>query len=184
LEWVLVGGQWPQVARHMCTKLCQKFRALSVFSRKKATRLANWAETSKNVAHWPTLPCLITTVDLRSPEAGHIGKKPLPIPDFKTQVVALKGWYNQKCIYVGSCVSDSNTKRTNNSYTVCTACTPGERALGGGRPPNPMAITGLPDPGWPNSGGEHFGSPPLLGGDLSLSPLVGPGVDRHNIDFL
>jgi hypothetical protein len=72
--------------------------------------LANGAETSKNVAHWPTICVLITTVDLRSPEAGHIGKKPSPTTDFKTQVVALKGWYNQKSIYVGSGVSETNTK--------------------------------------------------------------------------
>jgi len=80
-----------------------------VFAEKKVTRLANGAETSKNVPHWPTLPQIITTVDLRSPEATDIGKKRTQNPDFKTQVVALKGWYNQKSIYMGSCDSVTNT---------------------------------------------------------------------------
>jgi hypothetical protein len=72
--------------------------------------MAEGAESSKCVPHWPTLPQLITTADLRSPEATDMGKKPLPKPHFKTQVVALKGWYNQKSIYVGSCVSVTHTE--------------------------------------------------------------------------
>jgi hypothetical protein len=72
--------------------------------------MASGAESSKCVPHWPTLPQLITTGDLRCPEPPDIGQKPLPKPHFKTQVVALKGWYNQKSIYVGSCVSEMNTK--------------------------------------------------------------------------
>jgi hypothetical protein len=71
--------------------------------------MANGAETWNPVPHWPTLPLYITTVDLRSPEATDIGKKRTQNPDFKTQVVALKGWYNQKSIYEGSCVSVTNT---------------------------------------------------------------------------
>jgi hypothetical protein len=78
--------------------------------------MANGAETWNPVPHWPTLPLYITTVDLRSPEATDIGKKPLPNSDFKTQVVALKGWYNQKSIYEGSCVSVTNTVSTFGVY--------------------------------------------------------------------
>ena len=63
--------------------------------------MAYGAESSKCVAHWPTIRVLITTGDQWSPEAGHIGKKRTQISDFKTQVVALKGWYNQKTIYMG-----------------------------------------------------------------------------------
>ena len=71
--------------------------------------MANGAESSKCVPHWPTLPLYIATGDLRRPEPPDIGQKRLPKPHFKTQVVALKGWYNQKSIYEGSCVSVTHT---------------------------------------------------------------------------
>ena len=67
--------------------------------------MGDGAETWKNVAHRPALPPQITTGDLRSPEATDMAEKPPPNSTFRSQVVALKGWYNQKSIYVGSCDS-------------------------------------------------------------------------------
>ena len=67
--------------------------------------MGDGAETWKKVAHRPALPPRITTADLRSPEATDMAEKPPPNSTFRSQVVALKGWYNQKSIYVGSCDS-------------------------------------------------------------------------------